>query len=83
MRNITRRIGIAAAAAVTIAFASAGPADAAWRHGRHHHHHGWWGAPRVIVGGPYAYDYGGCFVRKHVRINRWGERVVRRVRVCR
>jgi hypothetical protein len=82
MLNITRRIGIAAAAAIGIAFASAGPADAAWHHWRHHHH-GWWGGPRVFVGGAYAYDDGGCFVRKHVRINRWGERVVRRVTVCR
>jgi|SRR6476646_2963251 len=40
--------------------------------------------------GPYAaYGYDGfyddglvCYLRRHVVINRWGERIVRRVRVC-
>jgi len=39
--------------------------------------------------GPYAHGYDGyydggpaCYVRRHVVINRFGERIVRRVRVC-
>jgi hypothetical protein len=32
---------------------------------------------------PVAYGYGGdCWVERRVRINRWGERVVRRIQVC-
>ena len=39
--------------------------------------------------GPYAYDYGdyayaapACYLRREVVVNHWGERIVRRVRVC-
>jgi hypothetical protein len=32
-------------------------------------------------GGPYAYG-GDCYIRRQVIINRWGHRVIRRVRVC-
>jgi hypothetical protein len=33
--------------------------------------------------GPYAYDYGpDCYIRRRVYINRFGERIVRHVRVC-
>ena len=49
-------------------------------HHHHHHHHGFrfgfgFAAPRAYYGGD-------CYVRREVHINRWGERVVRRVRVC-
>jgi hypothetical protein len=32
-------------------------------------------------GGPYAYD-GGCYIQRRAFINRFGHRVIRRVRVC-
>ena len=33
--------------------------------------------------GPYAYDYGpDCYIRRTVVVNRWGHRIVRRIRVC-
>jgi hypothetical protein len=32
-------------------------------------------------GGPYAYG-GGCYIERQVVINRFGHRVIRRVRVC-
>ena len=32
-------------------------------------------------GGPYAYD-GGCYIQRQAFINRFGHRVIRRVRVC-
>jgi len=55
-----------------------------WHHHHHHHHHhqhgfGGFGitiAPPVYGGGP------DCYIRRRVVVNRWGERVVRRVRVC-
>ncbi|HEX8165536.1 MAG TPA: hypothetical protein VF601_07070 [Beijerinckiaceae bacterium] len=32
---------------------------------------------------PAAYGYGGdCWIEKRVRVNRWGERIVRRVQIC-
>ena len=49
----------------------------------HHHHHGFGGfgfgfgfAP------PPAYYAPDCYIRRQVFYNRWGHRVVRRVRVC-
>ena len=36
-------------------------------------------------GGPYAYDYGyggECYIRRHWVINRYGQRVLRRIQVC-
>jgi hypothetical protein len=55
-------------------------------HHHHHHHHGFFPGFGITVG-PRAYyggDYYGddCYIRRQVYINRWGERVVRRVRVC-
>ncbi len=32
---------------------------------------------------PVSYGYGGCFIERRVRINRFGERVIRDVQVCR
>jgi hypothetical protein len=51
-------------------------------HHHHHHHHGFFGGFGLRIGPP-AYAYGGdCYIRRQVYINRWGERVIRRVRVC-
>jgi len=54
-----------------------------WHHHHHHHHHhhsfGGFGitvAPPVYGGGP------DCYIRRRVVVNRFGERIVRRVRVC-
>lgn len=49
-------------------------------HHHHHHHHGFrfgfgFAAPRAYYGGD-------CYIRREVHYNRYGERVVRRVRVC-
>src|ERR1035437_6909997 len=39
------------------------------------------GGPYAYGGGPYAYG-GGCYIERQVVINRFGQRVIRRVRVC-
>ena len=39
------------------------------------------GGPYGYYGGPYAYG-GGCYIEREVVINRFGHRVIRRVRVC-
>jgi uncharacterized membrane protein len=39
------------------------------------------GGPYAYGGGPYAYG-GGCYIERQVVINRFGHRVIRRVRVC-
>jgi hypothetical protein len=51
-------------------------------HHHHHHHHGFFPGFGITVG-PRAY-YGGpdCYIRRRVYINRWGEQVIRRIRVC-
>ena len=95
--NSMRRIAIAALATLGIAAASAGPANAQWHHhGGFHHfggfHHGFhhhfgprfgfavgFGAPYYA---PYAYSGPDCFIRRRIFINRFGEQVIRRVRVC-
>lgn len=81
MYKTLRNLTIAAVAGVGLAVGTSGAANAQW--GWHHHHwHHWWGGPRLIVSTP-AYGYvPGCIVRRTVHFNRWGERVVRRVRVC-
>jgi hypothetical protein len=85
---------LSAAAAAVIAVGSNGAARA--QHHGHGGWHGGWGPGFVgglaagaaigtapyYYGGPYAYDYGGCYVRRQVVINRWGQRVIRHVRVC-
>jgi len=51
-------------------------------HHHHHHHHGFFPGFGNTVAPP-VYDEGpDCYIRRRVFINRWGERVVRRVRVC-
>ena len=47
-----------------------------YRH--HHHHHGYFGG-RIIIAPP-VYD--DCYIQQRVEIDEWGERVVRRYRVC-
>ena len=42
---------------------------------------GYYGGPYAYGGGPYAYG-GGCYIERQVVINRFGHRVIRRVRVC-
>ncbi|WP_240539808.1 hypothetical protein [Salinarimonas soli] len=32
---------------------------------------------------PVTYGYGGCFIERRIRVNRYGERVIRDVEVCR
>lgn len=51
------------------------------RYYHHHHHHGFF--PGFGIAAPPPVYYGPeCYYRRQVFINRWGERVVRRVRVC-
>jgi hypothetical protein len=38
-------------------------------------------SPYAYDGGPYAYG-GGCYIQRQALINRFGHRVIRRVRVC-
>jgi hypothetical protein len=42
---------------------------------------GYYGGPYAYGGGPYAYA-GGCYIQRQAVINRYGHRVIRRVRVC-
>jgi hypothetical protein len=41
----------------------------------------YYGGPYAYDDGPYAYA-GDCYIARRVVINRWGERIVRHVRVC-
>jgi hypothetical protein len=51
-------------------------------HHHHHHRHGFFPGFGITVAPP-VYDEGpDCYIRRRVVINRWGERVVRRIRVC-
>lgn len=51
-------------------------------HHHHHHHHGFFPGFGLRIGPP-AYAYGpDCYIQRRVYVNRFGERVVRRVRVC-
>jgi hypothetical protein len=83
---------VAAVAAMAI---GSSPAALAQHHGGQWHGGGWGpgfvgglavgtaiGARPYYYAGPYAYDYGGCYVRRRVVINRWGQRVIRHIRVC-
>jgi hypothetical protein len=47
----------------------------------HHHHHGFFPGFGITVG-PGFYAAPDCYIQRRVYINRWGERVIRRVRVC-
>ena len=81
-----KKIILASTAAIiaTLGFASA--SEAGWRH--HNRHFG--GFNVVIDAGPryvvddYGYDdgYGECYVKKTKRYNRYGELVIKKVRIC-
>jgi hypothetical protein len=46
-------------------------------------YYGYYGGPYAYdYGGPYAYADGGCYIGHRAFIDRWGHRIVRRVRVC-
>ena len=56
---------------------------AQWHHHHHHHHQHHHGFRFGFgIAAPPVYYGGDCYWRRTVHINRWGERVVRRVRVC-
>lgn len=59
---------------------------AQYRHHHHHHHHhgfGGFGFGGFIAPPPaYGYYGGDCYIQRQVVRDRWGHRVVRRVRVC-
>lgn len=53
-----------------------------YHHHHHHHHHGFFPGFGISIAPP-AYYYGDdCYIRREVHYNRWGYRVIRRVRVC-
>jgi hypothetical protein len=53
---------------------------AQYHHHHHHHHHGFRGFGITVA--PPVYGGPDCYIRRRVVVNRWGERIVRRVRVC-
>jgi hypothetical protein len=91
MHTSWKKISVAAVAALAIvSFASS--ANAQYRHGGRgfglgfvgggpYYGGGYYGGPYAYSGGPYAYG-GGCYIQRQVIVNRFGHRVVRRVRVC-
>jgi len=94
MRASLKKIGLAAVMALTVAgtaLVTAGSAQAQYRHGGGgfgpgfgggpYYGGGYYGGPYAYGGGPYAYG-GGCYIERQVVINRFGHRVIRRVRVC-
>ena len=94
MRVSLKKIGLAAVMALTVAgtaLVTAGSAQAQYRHGGGgfgpgfgggpYYGGGYYGGPYAYGGGPYAYG-GGCYIERQVVINRFGQRVIRRVRVC-
>jgi hypothetical protein len=75
-----RKLSLVAVAAVSLGAAALAPTSAsAWGgwHGGWHHGWGGWGGPRIVVGGPayygYGGGYGGCYVRRLVATP-WGPR---------
>jgi hypothetical protein len=91
-------VAAAACAVLTLASVSvSSPAQAQhWRGGGGHWRGGGYGwgpgvgfatglaigsAPYYYGGGPYAYG-GGCYLRREIMRDRWGHRIIRRVRVC-
>jgi len=74
-----RKLSLVAAAAASLGVVALAPTSAsAWGGGWHGDRHGgWhrgWGGPRVVVGGPALYGYGGCYARRLVPTP-WGPRV--------
>lgn len=75
-----RKLSLAAVAAVALGAALAPTSASAHWHGGWHgggwYGGGWhrgWGGPRLFVGGPVSYGYGGCYVRRLVPTP-WGPR---------
>lgn len=52
-----------------------------YHHHHHHHHHAFFPGFGIAVAPP-VYGAPDCYIRRRVYINSWGERVIRRVRVC-
>ena len=91
-----KKIGLAAVMALTVAgtaLVTAGSAQAQYRHGGGGFGPGFVGglAAGAVIGGGYygggyyggPYAYGGdCYIQRQAFINRFGHRVIRRVRVC-
>jgi hypothetical protein len=50
-------------------------------HHHHHHHHGFFPGFGVTIAPPAVYG-SDCYWRRQVWVDRWGDRHVRRVRVC-
>jgi hypothetical protein len=71
-----RKVALVAVAAASLGAAALAPTSAsAWTGGWHGGWHGWhggWG-PRIVVGPPVSYGYGGCYVRELVPTP-WGPR---------
>ncbi|HXD46983.1 MAG TPA: hypothetical protein VN655_17805 [Pseudolabrys sp.] len=55
---------------------------AQYHHHHHHHHHHHGGFTFGFGIAPPVYYGRDCYIRREVHYNRYGERVVRRVRVC-
>ena len=77
-------LAAAATAIATLSFASISEAGYRWHHG--HHFNG--GINLVLDAGPayvdddYGYDDESCYTKKIRKYNRYGELVIKRVRVC-
>jgi hypothetical protein len=73
--TMLRKLSLVAVAAASLGAAALTPTSAsAW--GGHGWHGGWdhgWGGPRIFIGGPAYYGYGGCYVRRLVSTP-WGPR---------
>ena len=75
---------LATAAAMIATLGYAHIAEAGWRH--HNRHFGHFNVvidagPRYVVD-DYGYDGGDCYVKKSKHYNRYGELVIRKVRIC-
>jgi hypothetical protein len=98
MRASLKKIGLAAVMALTVAGAALVTAGSAQAQHWHGHGGGGFGpgfvgglAVGAVIGGGYygggyyggPYAYGGdCYIQRQAFINRFGHRVIRRVRVC-
>jgi len=53
-------------------------------HHHHHHHHRQFGGFGFggFIGPPPGYYGPDCYIQRQVVVNQWGQRVVRRIRVC-
>jgi hypothetical protein len=90
MRIGFKEISFAAVAALAIAVTMGSAQAQHWHRG----YGGGWGPGAGFVGGlavgsaigagPYyrSYAYGDCYIQRRVVFNRFGERIIRRVRIC-